>query len=507
MAKTNKKGNYRKENGRFDIYAMVNDIIIKEMENGIIPWHRPWTGVRGGAYSRRDGRPYSLINQLLLGEPGEYLTYKQLMEENGKLKENAVSRILIFWKQQEVEKTNANGEKKVESFPILRYYRVYHVDQCEGIEPRWKPEELPGFTPIQNADAVVSSYLQRTSCCLEHRRQDNASYFPTSDRISMPLQEQFPVSEEYYSTLYHEIAHSTGHPKRLARFETAHRFGSEPYGREELVAELTAASMLHAVGIDTETTTRNNAAYLQNWMNALKADAKILFWAASRADKVMNLVLNEETAEEEHEATTPVESIPELTVDPDTDVSESPAVETGDIVATTIDRKTPQSLIRFAKACRRALISSRPVIAGAFIRDGKQYITDGIMAVSIKNPYDDLPVADENGMDIEPLIAAARIGDTLSLPPYHQIRQQYKAARGSRKKYPQLTELDGMYFDTQRLIHAMELAEFRSGTAIRTKAFHPIYLQGEGIEVILMPQRLLDGNTMPIWRPDLKEVA
>lgn len=500
MAKKEKRGNYRDENGRFDIYAMVNDIIIKELSGGIIPWHKPWTGVRGGAYSRRDGRAYSLINQMLLGKPGEYITFKQLMEEGGRLKPGAESRILIFWTQREVEKTDANGGKKTEAFPILRYYRVYHIDQCEGIEPKWKPEELPGFVPIQDADAVANGYFARTSCRIEHKRQNSAHYSPRLDCVSMPLREQFPVSEEYYSTLFHEMGHSTGHPDRLNRFDRAYSFGSEPYGREELVAELIAASLLHAAGIATDGTTKNNAAYLQNWLNAIKADKKLLLAAASRADKALSLILNENTDQEvlEGDVVSPDGAVVVALPEPAATKPVAPA-----------ERKAPAALVRFAAECvRTGIKEGRRNITGAFVRDGRQYLTNGIIAVAIDAPYADLPAIPENqtGPDLEAIFRAARIGTVLPMPPYHMIKQQYIAAKGKRRTFKQVTVIGDVTTNTAVLINAMELIGFRSGNAVYTSPVKPLYLNGDGIEAIVLPV-VNRGDATPVWQPDLPATA
>ena len=134
-----------------DIYAAVTDRIIAELESGIIPWNRPWSGVSEGAIRRSNGKPYSLINQLLLGKPGEYLTFKQCKDEGGKVKKGAKSKMVVFWKVLHREKKDAggnvirdeNGLPVDDPIPMLRYYNVFHIDDCEGIQPKYTAEHLP----------------------------------------------------------------------------------------------------------------------------------------------------------------------------------------------------------------------------------------------------------------------------------------------------------------------------------------------------------------------------
>ena len=125
--------------------------------------------------------------------------------------------------------------------------------------------------------------------------QDKAYYSPTVDKIVLPIMEQFPQVAEYYSTAFHEAVHSTGHKSRLNRFTgeaAAAMFGSESYSKEELIAEIGSACIMHDIGIETTGTFRNSAAYIQNWLKVLKNDKRMIVAAASRADKAARLILN-----------------------------------------------------------------------------------------------------------------------------------------------------------------------------------------------------------------------
>ena len=289
-----------------DLYAEITDRIIAELENGIIPWNRPWCGVRSGAISYATGKPYSLLNQLLL-KPGEYLTFNQVKAKGGKVKKGAKSHMVVFWKVIYTDKkdrdgnpiTTEDGKTVQKALPFLKYFNVFHIDDCEGIEPRWKDKlPSPDAQPIDAAEAVLADYIQRSHVGFENVKQNRAYYSPAMDKIVLPLKEQFPKIAEYYSTAFHEATHSTGHSSRLNRFAgEAAMFGSENYSKEELVAEIGAACILNELGIETASTFKNSAAYIQNWLTALRNDKRMIVSAASRADKAVRLILNIDKAE------------------------------------------------------------------------------------------------------------------------------------------------------------------------------------------------------------------
>lgn len=287
----------------FDIYAAITDRIIAELENGIIPWRKPWTGTTNGAISRETGRPYSLLNQMMLGKPGEYLTWNQVKKEGGSVKKGAKARMVVFWKVYPREKKNADGQTVTDSegkpvmegLPVLRYFNVFHIDDCDGIKPKYTSETTKHADPVQNAEETFSDYVSRSGVRFENVRQDQAYYNPSIDLIRLPLMEQFPSTAEYYSTLFHEATHSTGHPKRLDRLPkdaVAAHFGSDEYSKEELVAEIGAASILNVLGLETTNSFKNSAAYIQSWLRALKNDKRMIVSAASRAEKAVKLILN-----------------------------------------------------------------------------------------------------------------------------------------------------------------------------------------------------------------------
>ena len=273
------------------VYEIVTDRIIEELEKGVIPWRKPWTGGRGGAYNRISRKPYSLINQMLLQHSGEYATFKQWQSLGGKVRKGEKSEIVTFWKMIETEPVKADGTTEKKMIPMLSYYPVFHVSQIEGVEPLEKPFE--DVEPIEAADKIIVDYVSREGLTFVETVTDEAYYSPSRDMVQVPCKEQYGAIAEYYSTTFHELTHSTGHAKRLNRLTTGIKaaFGGEEYSKEELTAEIGAASLLNHLGIETPDSFRNSAAYIQSWLKALRGDARMIVTAASRAEKAVAYIL------------------------------------------------------------------------------------------------------------------------------------------------------------------------------------------------------------------------
>lgn len=277
------------------ICEMITTRIIDEMEKGIIPWDRPWTGTGAGAVSHSTGRPYSLLNQFLLRRPGEYITFNQCKEECGQIRKGEHGQMVVFWKQVKVTDQDENGNAKEKLIPMLRYYTVFHIDQCDGIKAKYPAEERTHLDPVKEAEDIVSEYDRRETIRIRRSSPSNrAFYCPGTDEITVPTLDQYERPEEYYSTLFHEMTHSTGHSTRLNRFAgsaAAAAFGSEEYSKEELIAEIGAASLISHCGIETSKSFRNSTAYLQSWIKALKNDMTLIVAAAGKAEKAVSYIL------------------------------------------------------------------------------------------------------------------------------------------------------------------------------------------------------------------------
>ena len=270
-----------------DIYAEITKRIIAQMEQGLIPWERPWIG-SDIAVSYTTGKPYSLLNQMLLSEPGEYITYKQCIQAGGHVRKGEKSRMVVFWKwlQQEDEET---GE--IREIPYLRYYSVFHISQCEGIAAKHNISPCKPVAADETAEAIISSYLDRSGVRLRHLDIFSAFYRPSDDTVVLPLRDRFLNAAGYYGTAFHELAHSTSHHSRLNRIDNTAHFGSEVYSKEELTAEIASAALINHAGLETADSFRNNAAYIQNWLQVLKNDKRFIVSAAGKAEKAVNLIL------------------------------------------------------------------------------------------------------------------------------------------------------------------------------------------------------------------------
>lgn len=279
-----------------NVYEMVTDRIVAMLEQGIIPWNKPWTGVADGAFNRISKKPYSLVNQMLLAHDGEYATFKQWQSLGGKVRKGEKSEFVVFWKMLQKQEENEDGEKIVKTIPMLRYYNVFHISQVEGVEPLEKPE-LNEVEPIEAAEKILTDYVVREGIMLEHSVGDKAYYAPGRDLIHLPVREQFVSAEEYYSVAFHEATHSTMKEGRCNRAQVAAAFGSEDYSKEELIAEIGSANLLRITGIETDGTVRNNAAYIQNWLQVLKNDSRFVVSASSKAEKAVRYILEGKTTE------------------------------------------------------------------------------------------------------------------------------------------------------------------------------------------------------------------
>lgn len=286
-----------------NVYQMVTDRIVSMLNKGIIPWQKPWFGVKGNtknlAISYVTRRAYSQINQWLLGEPGEYLTFNEIQKLGGSVCKGAKSRFVVFYTRVDsVKKDEETGEEKLVSFPLLRYYNVFHINDTKGIASKIKEDEEIEPAPMDEiAEGIINGYLGRESTLrfLNDKPSNRAYYSPSEDMVVVPMPAQFKSMSEYYSTTFHELTHSTLPESRCNRKdENKHAFfGNEDYSREELVAEIGSAMLCSICGIDVEKTFKNSVAYIQSWIKVLKNDIHAIIWASSRAEKAARYILGE----------------------------------------------------------------------------------------------------------------------------------------------------------------------------------------------------------------------
>jgi len=293
----------RKKSGhkpRRDIYQEVTNRILELLDTGVAPWRHPIkrsTNSDGMPKSHSTGKNYRGINVFLLAmtswahgyESDYWATYNQISKQAANVKKSEKSTLVVFWKQATTKDKESGDEITI---PVLRHYNVFNAEQCEGLVA---PDQLvidtpvEPFVPINEAARIVDAYPNPPT--LDHGGS-SASYLPQLDRVKIAQPDRFETPESYYSTLFHELAHSTGHSSRLARGldETLAPFGSPDYSKEELIAEMGSAFLCAAAGIGPPTI-EQSAAYIEGWRKKLKDDKKLVVQAAGQGQRAADHVL------------------------------------------------------------------------------------------------------------------------------------------------------------------------------------------------------------------------
>ena len=273
-----------------NVYETVTEQILEALESGTVPWHKLWSA--GLPRNATTNRPYHGINVALLSmapytDP-RWLTYKQSVQPGGHVRKGEHGSLITFWKQSKDD--GDNGEETTKTIPLLRVYKVFNVQQCDGL----KLEAIQTNTvePLAAATALVNDMPNPPS--IDYDGGDRAYYRPSTDSIHMPAVNGFQCAEEYHSTIFHELSHATGHESRLNRhgMETGiAAFGSAVYSREELAAEFGSAFLCAHAGI--QATLDNSAAYINGWRRAVKADNRMVITAASQGQKAADYIIGE----------------------------------------------------------------------------------------------------------------------------------------------------------------------------------------------------------------------
>ncbi len=279
-----------------NVYDIITDRVIELLEQGVVPWHKPWGGPERMPRSLSSGRPYRGANVFLLSAAGYdspwWVSFRQARERGGHVKRGERGYPCVFWKIFE-KKNNDTGE--VKKLPCLRYFTVFNVEQCKDLPyPKYEESERI-IDPIEACSQIVREMPQRPHFFLDAGK---ASYSPATDTVQMPSMNRFESSEEYYSTLFHELVHATGHRDRLSRKGVGGRiiFGTKNYSIEEMVAEMGSTYLCGHSGIDNKVLD-NSASYLQGWMDKLRDNEKLLVTSAAQAQKAADFILNQRLAE------------------------------------------------------------------------------------------------------------------------------------------------------------------------------------------------------------------
>jgi len=305
MAATTKSKPKPRHEGRVtkvvrDAAEVTTNKILEALKADIVPWQQEWTGNTGLPTSLATGKLYRGVNVFTLwltGAAAGYAsnlwgTYRQIQERGGQVRKGEKSTEIVFWK---IIEKKVDGEDKVKKIPLLRLFHVFNIDQADWAEGARLPAvpERTQVDPIEAAEALLADYLAGGPSLAYGG--DKAYYKPGADHIQMPARDDFTSAEAFYSTLYHEASHSTGHSKRLSREGIAQgtfgAFGDKVYSQEELVAEMGAAILCAIAGIEQKATLDNSAAYIAHWVKALSDDHSLIIKAASAAQKAVDLIV------------------------------------------------------------------------------------------------------------------------------------------------------------------------------------------------------------------------
>jgi antirestriction protein ArdC len=266
-------------------------------QGGLPPWRKPWASAGCLPQNMTSRREYNGLNRWMLmmapyGNPF-YLTIKQINKLGGKIIKGEKPWPVFFWQRIEKE----DGTKR--SYLFCRGYKVWNIEQCEDIPEDKIPNlevETHDHDPIEACEAVVAGYKGAPPVLADIAR---CYYAPLTDKVGMVPKEQFKTAEEYYASLFHEYAHSTGHASRLEResLGSIAGRGSHEYSQEELVAEFCAAMLCAQAGID-QAVVENQAAYIAGWHKRLKGDPEALVFASRDANKAFNHILGKKYNDE-----------------------------------------------------------------------------------------------------------------------------------------------------------------------------------------------------------------
>lgn len=278
-----------------DLYTRITSRIIADLEQGVRPWHRPWsvshTAGRITRPLRHNGIPYQGINVVMLWSASVlkgyacplWLTFKQALELGGNIRKGERGELVVYADRITRTETDTKGEEVEKSIPFLKGYTVFNAEQCDGLPAHYYSRaEAPALPLAQRIDAA-DRFFAATGADIRHGGT-RAYYAEGADFVQMPPFETFQDAESHAATLAHEMTHWTKHPRRLARDMGRVKWGDEGYAREELVAELGAAFLCADLGI-TPDVRPDHAAYIASWLEVLKGDKRFIFTAASHAQR------------------------------------------------------------------------------------------------------------------------------------------------------------------------------------------------------------------------------
>jgi antirestriction protein ArdC len=275
-----------------DHYQEVTDAIINSLENGVVPWRALWNGVACGLpMNATTGRTYRGINLLLLSlaqsvrfnSDPRWCSYRQAQARGWQVRRGERGTTVIFYKQL-LKRYEFSQDGSQRFFPLLRSSTIFHASQIDGI-PEYVAPEL-GSVPWQTPEAV--DFLVKNSGVDLRFGGGQAFYSPSTDHVQMPPVESFESTEAYAKVLIHELGHWSYAKPRLD-LSKGGRFGSAAYAAEEVRVEIASSMTCATLGI--EPMVEHTAAYVENWLKALRNDKREIFHAAADAQRIADYLL------------------------------------------------------------------------------------------------------------------------------------------------------------------------------------------------------------------------
>jgi antirestriction protein ArdC len=280
---------------RAGLYQRITDQIVAELERGVIPWHRPWSGASlGDRISRplrHTGGAYRGINVIALWMAATafgftspfWMTYRQALALGGQVRKGEKGSLVVY-AGTVTNQTEAGEDDDARQFRFLKGFTVFNVMQIDGLPQRFAEKPVAPLLTMPERDAKAEAFFGKLGADMRHGGAQ-AYYARKPDYIQMPPFESFEDAASYYATRAHETVHWTSHESRLDRcFDGSKRFGGEAYAIEELVAELGAAFLCVDLQLTPELRP-DHAAYIDSWLKALKSDSRVIFTAAAHAQR------------------------------------------------------------------------------------------------------------------------------------------------------------------------------------------------------------------------------
>ena len=315
---TNRDRSSSSKNQRETIEEEIADRIIELLDQGQLPpWEKDWRSSRHGGLPlnaismkpyRSVNRWMTLLTQQLMGyDDPRWLTYRQAEALGGHARKGEHATTVVFWKRvtarrgdDEKPGEQESPEEQPRTYPMLRAYHVFNVEQTEDcrLKPMPEPDEQSDHDPLELADAIIQAMPDPPR--MEHYSTANHAphYAPALDVIRVPERGRYDSVEGYYNTVFHELVHSTGHPQRLHRFElNANAHDLHAYGREELVAGMGSAMLAAHAGIGQDRLLQRDASYIQHWRDAIQADKAMVIRAATLAQRATDHILGQNPPE------------------------------------------------------------------------------------------------------------------------------------------------------------------------------------------------------------------